>query len=576
MTVTLRGRVAAVARDDPRTDADLLARFVESGDPPAFAALVTRHGPLVLGVCRRALGATADADDAFQATFLVLIRKADTMPWRATVGPWLYGVAHRISRKARFKRDRRFAVETQVDIVPHPETTMTDRAESDELHRAFDDELAALPDAMRQAVVLCELQGVSRAAAAEQLRITEGTLSSRLARARKVLRDRLATRGIALAIPATAAVSAKLTAATVGLVNGAVGTVPAAVWALTQEALKTMAIYKLKLGAVLVAAVIGLTGFGLSAQGGGDEQPAAKAKADPPAKPMTDAAPVKAGPVATVNGQDIGRAEFGEYLIRKHGAKEIEAFVMRKIIDAEAKKKGVTVTAEEVEANIQKSMEVLSMSRKDFEAVLRRDSGETPQSYRDDVLVSQMTMEKLVAADARVTDADLRIQFDGKFGEKRTVQLILWDKSAKPEQVQAEVAEARKNAEAFDRIAAGQTHKDFAASKGRIGPFGRTDHLEDGESITEAAFALKKAGDVSELIPLAHLDAKMSALVKLVEVVPPEAGKRFEDEKAGLVEAARWRLVLVAMPKRFAEWKEKAKPVYHIKPEEKTTPQLKK
>ena len=109
MTATLRGRGAAIACDDPRTDADLLRRFVESGDPPAFAALVDRHGPLVLGVCRRALGAAADADDAFQATFLVLIRKADTMPWRATVGPWLYGVAHRISQKARFKRDRRFA-----------------------------------------------------------------------------------------------------------------------------------------------------------------------------------------------------------------------------------------------------------------------------------------------------------------------------------------------------------------------------------------------------------------------------------------------------------------------------------
>lgn len=576
MTVTLRGRVAAVARDDPRTDAELLARFVESGDPPAFAALVARHGPLVLGVCRRALGATADADDAFQATFLVLIRKAGAMPWRATVGPWLYVVAHRIARKARFKRDRRFAVETQVDIMPHPETTTPDRAESDELHRAFDDELAALPDAMRQAVVLCELQGVSRAAAAKQLRITEGTLSSRLARARKVLRDRLATRGVALAIPATAAVSAKLTAATVGLANGAVGVVPAAVWALTQEAMKTMAISKLKLSAVLVAAVIGLTGFSLSAHGGGDDKPAAKAKADPPAKVKAETPPVKAGPVATINGQDLGRAEFAEYLIRKHGAKEIEGFVQRKIIDAEAEKKGVTVTAAEIEARVKATKDALAASGKDFDTIDFSKAGYTASSYREEMVIPQAKMEKLVADDARVTDAALRVEFDGKFGEKRTVQLILWDKSTKPEQVQAEVAEARKSAKAFDRIAAGQTHKDFAATKGRIGPIGRTDHLEDGEAITDAAFALKKAGDVSELISLAHLDAKMSALVKLVEIVPPEAGKQFEDEKAGLVEAARWRLVLAAMPKRFAEWKEKAKPVYHIQPEPKAQPQPKK
>jgi RNA polymerase sigma factor (sigma-70 family) len=128
------------ARDDLRTDAELLNRFVSLHEHSAFASLVVRHGPLVYGVCRRALGATADADDAFQATFLVLAQKAGSVPWRGNLGPWLFGVAHRIARKARFKRDRRFAVEKQVDAMPHPETAPPDRTETDELSRAFDEE----------------------------------------------------------------------------------------------------------------------------------------------------------------------------------------------------------------------------------------------------------------------------------------------------------------------------------------------------------------------------------------------------------------------------------------------------
>ena len=178
--------VHAAARRDPRTDADLLARFLAHRDEPAFAALVQRHGPLVCGVCRRALGPTADADDAFQATFLVLVQKAGGIRWRANLGPWLFGVAHRIAPQGPVQpRPPVRRGETGGRHAAPGTHSRRTRAESDELSRAFDEELAALPEEMRRAVVLCELQGRSRQQAAKQLRISEGTLSSRLARAQE-------------------------------------------------------------------------------------------------------------------------------------------------------------------------------------------------------------------------------------------------------------------------------------------------------------------------------------------------------------------------------------------------------
>ncbi|MEO2089643.1 MAG: sigma-70 family RNA polymerase sigma factor [Gemmataceae bacterium] len=565
--------VHTATRDDPRPDPELLARFVTHHDTAAFAAVVARHGPLVYGVCRRTLGATPDADDAFQAAFLVLAQRAGSTPWRGGLGPWLFGVAHRIARKTRFKRDRRFAVEKQVDAMPHPETTPPDLVESDELSRAFDEELAALPEDMRRAVVLCELQGRSRQQAARELRIGEGTLSSRLARARKLLRDRLAKRGFGLVIPAAAVTPAKLTAATVGLVNGSAGVVPAAVAALTQEAVKAMTISKLKLGAVLAAVAVGVSGFGL-AVGGDDIKP--PVKADPQVKPAKEkekgfelelSLTIGSGAVATIHGQDVSRAEFAEYLIRKHGAKEIELFVNQKIILAEAKRRGVTVTDTEVEAKLRQTINALAVSQQEFETVTLQKSGYTLATYRENVVIPLLTIDKLLADEVKVTDADLRVEFEGKYGEKRKVQFIFWERGTDPEMVAKQAAEAKRDGEAFDRIAAGQAHRELAATKGHLGPIGRTDRMERGGVLTDVAFELKAAGDVSEVI---RLEEGVFALVKLVEVVPPEAGRRFEDEKAKLAEMARWRVQQELTPKRVAEWKERAKPVYHIQPEPKT------
>jgi len=134
---------------------------------------------MVLAVCRRALG--QDADDAFQATFLVLVRRARHTEWRDALGPWLYGVAVRVARKARAARARRRASERQASPMT-PEPTVP-AAEPDDLSDLLDQELAALPETYRRPLVLCELQGRSRADAARELGLPEGTLSSRLAAA---------------------------------------------------------------------------------------------------------------------------------------------------------------------------------------------------------------------------------------------------------------------------------------------------------------------------------------------------------------------------------------------------------
>jgi RNA polymerase sigma factor (sigma-70 family) len=226
--------VAAVG--EHRTDAALVADFLRHADQDAFAELVRRHGPMVLGLCRRFLGRTPDADDAFQATFLVLVRRARRTDWRESLGPWLYGVAVRTARKARSARLRRLAAERQVSpMTPEPATRPR---EPDDLAAVLDEELAAIPEVYRAPLVLCELQGASRADAARELGLREGTLSSRLARGRRLLRDRLARRGVAPALAAPAAVPAELTAATArhaaAVLSRATGAVPAAILSLTE------------------------------------------------------------------------------------------------------------------------------------------------------------------------------------------------------------------------------------------------------------------------------------------------------------------------------------------------------
>jgi RNA polymerase sigma factor (sigma-70 family) len=238
------------------TDDQLLARYIGVRDQRAFTALVHRHGPMVLGVCRRVLRHTQDADDAFQAAFVVLARKAHSAVPRGAVGNWLYGVAYRTALEARSMNARRRQRERPLDGVPHPETSPPEPRS--EVLAALDRELSRLPEKYRQAVVLCELEGRTRKEVARQLGLAEGTLSWRLAAARKMLARRLKRYGSEVAGAALAAALANTAAARVPTslvgvtVRAVAGDVPARVTALTQEVLKAMFVNKLKKGTVVL------------------------------------------------------------------------------------------------------------------------------------------------------------------------------------------------------------------------------------------------------------------------------------------------------------------------------------
>jgi RNA polymerase sigma factor (sigma-70 family) len=256
-------RVAGPSSGDP-ADAELLERFVTARDESAFDALVRRHGPLVYGACRRLLDDSNDADDVFQATFVVLARRAGAIRKRASVGAWLYGVAYRIARRVKAKAERRRAQETQA-VTAMSTDPETDRAWHD-LRPVLDEELCALPEKYRLPLVLCYLEGKTWDEAARQLGWRRGSMSRRLEKARELLRARLTRRGLDLPAVALAAVltSSALSAAVPPALHAhtleAAGTaLPSALAPLVQGELQYMALTKLKWALTLVASLGVLT-----------------------------------------------------------------------------------------------------------------------------------------------------------------------------------------------------------------------------------------------------------------------------------------------------------------------------
>ena len=286
------------------TDGQLLEQFMaghkESAEP-AFTTLLERHGPMVWRVCRRVLTDSHQAQDAFQATFLVLVQQAGSVRHKESMASWLYGVAYRVASCARSAESRRRKHEGRYH-VRQERGSRTNRYESAELARLLDEELCRLPDRFRAPIVLCDLEEVTHEQAAVRLGWPVGTVKSRLARGREKLRSRLVRRGLAPSLglagvvmlrdPAMAALPALLIDSTVqsalglgaGLSLASSASVAVTSW--TREVSKAMWMNKLRWGAIAV-----LTASALGLGAGFLWRPAEARQQRPPASQETPAPP---------------------------------------------------------------------------------------------------------------------------------------------------------------------------------------------------------------------------------------------------------------------------------------------
>jgi RNA polymerase sigma factor (sigma-70 family) len=302
------------------TDAQLLAEYASGARPEAFDELLQRHGRLVYGACRRILGNAHDAEDAFQATFLVLARKAGSVRWQASAAGWLYLAACQTARQARTHAQRRRQREAKVAAMTREATESL--PEPDDWRPLLDAQLECLPDRYRLPLVLCYLQGRSTEEAARLLHCPVGTLKVRLLRGRARLRSRLERRGLTLpaaalgtvltqaaaeaAVPAVL-VSASLQAARL-LAAGetAAGTLSLQAITLAEGTVQAMFVTKLKMAAVLLllVGVLG-TGAGLVQQGAAQPQPVAQAPAPGERSPEKPAAPGQARGKLDLHGDPL-------------------------------------------------------------------------------------------------------------------------------------------------------------------------------------------------------------------------------------------------------------------------------
>jgi RNA polymerase sigma-70 factor (ECF subfamily) len=273
LSVLSQGRAA---RD--LTDGELLAGYLARREEAVFGLLVQRHGPMVLGLCRRLLRDRHDAEDVFQATFFVLARKAGSIRRRGSLASWLHGVARRLALRLRSQAACRRGHERRA--VPMESVERPDAATWEELRGVLDDEIGALPEKLRAAVVLCHLEGKTQTQAAAELGVAQSTVGVRLQRARELLRQRLTRRGLTLTagalaaalveqaapaqVPALLAIAAVRSAGAGAAGLAAAGAVPARVVALAEGVVRAMAMSNLKLFGmtILVGGALGVAGLG--------------------------------------------------------------------------------------------------------------------------------------------------------------------------------------------------------------------------------------------------------------------------------------------------------------------------
>jgi RNA polymerase sigma factor (sigma-70 family) len=300
-------RLATGPAADPASDAHLLERFIQRRDEDSFAALVGRHGPMVRGVCRRLLADAHAAEDCFQATFLVLARRAASVRPRAALAAWLHGVARRVALKARAANARRpaQALPTGALAPADPRPDPLDQLTARELLNALEEEVARLPEAQRLPVILCCLDGLSQEEAARRLGWTHGSVKGRLERGRARLRARLAKRDLTLpaalaaaelahAVAPAAGATAPLARVALAFATGHTAVAPAAAQRAVLFAEAALASGRRFLTALVLAGCLLAAGVGALLYQGRADFP----QAPPPAaaKPAT-ADPVPAEPI---------------------------------------------------------------------------------------------------------------------------------------------------------------------------------------------------------------------------------------------------------------------------------------
>ena len=497
-------RRVALGRQTEMGDGQLLGLFVAGRDEAAFAALVRRHGPMVLGVCRRVIGDPHLAEDAFQATFLVLARRAATVRPRHLVGHWLYGVAYRTALKARGVASRRMAKEKQVDAMPHPPVS-PDEAWAD-LQPVLDAELARLPEKYRIPVVLCDLGGRSQREVAREMGLPPATLANRLAAARRLLATRLTQRGVALSggavaaalgwHAATLAVPPALAASTVkAACAAAAGTavgLPAPVVQLSDGVLRMFVLNKLK--AVTSCVVTGLAilaGLGLVAGStvwaGPDEKPAKPATpasspvakpADPHRPPPDDLLFLRRtsldlrGTLPTrleahyflADTDPRKRTKIVEWMLPEHGKQKVTDHCQRCHDLPHDWPRGVPQVHHSAEDKARRNL--LQFFTGDFDndgrvdlhvaqglRWLREEISETPDTAVERARAAlDKARKELAAAEARVADTERRPDTNTNLGKARVARARadLVDSQA---QVDVAEAELKKSTDAGDREA---------------------------------------------------------------------------------------------------------------------------
>lgn len=309
---------------------------------------------------------------------------------------------------------------------------------------------------------------------------------------------------------------------------------------------------------VLGGLFAGLIGMGLSVKPVGGQTPLPVATT-PTSSPAPTAAPTPttdaSRPVAYIYGSiPVTQDEFGRFLMDRGGLDKLELFINKKIIEEEARKANVTVSKLEMEAALMEDLEGIQVKKAEFIKIVLPKYNKSLYEWMEDVIRPRLLLTKMCRQRIKVSEEDLKKQFERRFGEQRKVQMVMWPKGDDLKGIQAQYAKLRESQAEFDSAARAQANPSLAASLGFIKPI--TKHLTaEDKSVEETAFALK-VGEVSHILST-H---QGYIVMKLHEVIPPNKDAKFEEARPMLEKMAFEELITAEIPKFFAELRNKAKP----------------